>query len=129
MVRSAVNQDVTVSLAASPDIVADYNAENGTNYSSVPFSTFGFEATDLVLSPTTRKQTVRLKIKPSDVAVGEWAIGLKIANVSSGEVSQTSSKLLIVLSVKNKYDGVYHLKGFYTRTDNLALHGLLKRMS
>ncbi|MFI5128513.1 MAG: DUF1735 domain-containing protein [Chitinophagales bacterium] len=123
MVRSAVNENVTVSLAASPDIVADYNAENGTNYSAVPFSTFGFEATDLVLSPTARKQTVRLKIKPSDVAVGEWAIGLKIANVSSGEVSQTSSKLLILLSVKNKYDGVYHLKGFYTRTDNPAYHG------
>ena len=123
MVRSVVKQDVTVSLASSPAIVAAYNAANGTAYNAVPFSLFGFESTSITLSATERKQKVRLRIKPSDIAVGQWAIGLKIANVTSGEVSQTSAELLIVLSVKNKYDGVYHLKGFYTRTDNPPYNG------
>jgi hypothetical protein len=117
MVRSKVQSDVTVTLRASNDIVVDYNNENGTNYSPVPFGVFGFETTDFVLSPTERKKKVRLKLKPSDIANGEWAIGLAINTVSQGEISQIANKLLIVLSVKNKYDGVYHLKGFYTRTD------------
>jgi hypothetical protein len=29
----------------------------------------------------------------------------------------------MIISVKNKYDGVYHLKGFYTRTDNPPYNG------
>jgi Domain of unknown function (DUF1735) len=123
MVRSVVNKDVTVNIVSSPDIVADYNTANGTNYTFVPFSLFGFESTEIVLSPAERKKKVRLRIKPSDVATGQWAIGLAISNTSSGEVSQTASKILVTISVKNKYDGAYHLKGFYTRTDNPALHG------
>ncbi len=123
MVRSVVKSDVNVNIRSSTDIVVDYNAENGTSYTPVPFSMFGFETTEFTLSPTERKKKIRLKIKPSDIASGQWAIGLAISDVSSGEVSQIASKILIILSVKNKYDGVYHLKGFYTRTDNPPYNG------
>ena len=123
MVRSKVQSDVNVSIGANNAIVTDFNNENGTSYDAVPFSKFGFETTDFTLSATERKKKVRLKIKPSDVATGEWAIGLDIKTVSAGEVSQIANKIIMLISVKNKYDGVYHLKGFYTRTDNPALNG------
>jgi hypothetical protein len=117
MVRSAVKNDETVKIRANSDIVNDYNTENGTSYNSVPLNLFGFESTDIVLSASERKKKVRIRIKPSDVAIGEWAIGLEIVSTSSGEVSQLANKLVLILSVKNKYDGVYHMKGFYIRTD------------
>jgi hypothetical protein len=112
MIRSVVKKDVTVSVMSNADIVVDYNAVNGTSYTTVPFSKFAFEKDEIVLTPTERKKKVRIRIKPSDVAIGEWAIGLTILSVSSGEVSQIASKVMVILSVKNKYDGVYHLKGF-----------------
>jgi uncharacterized protein DUF1735 len=123
MVRSKVESNVNVSIGANNNIVSEYNTANGTNYSPVPFSKFGFETTDFVLSAAERKKKVRLKIIPSDVAVGQWAIGLEIKSVSQGEVSQIAGKLIMIISVKNKYDGVYHLKGFYTRTDNPPYNG------
>lgn len=123
MVRSAVQSDVKVSIGANNSIVTDYNAANGTDYLPVPFSKFGFETTDYTLTPAERKKKVRLKINPVDVAVGQWAIGLEIKTVSAGEISQIANKVLVVISVKNKYDGVYHLKGFYTRTDNPPYNG------
>lgn len=123
MVRSKVESNDNVSIGANNNIVSEYNAANGTSYTAVPFSKFGFETTDFVLTPTERKQKVRLKINPADVAIGQWAIGLEIKSVSQGEISQIASKIMMIISVKNKYDGVYHLKGFYTRTDNPPYNG------
>ena len=117
MLRSAVQTDALVKVRANPDIVIAYNNDNGTNYTSVPYNLFSFEATDITLTPAERRKKIRISIKPSDVAIGEWAIGLSIESTSVGEVSQIAKDLLLIISVKNKYDGNYHLKGHYTRTD------------
>src|SRR5215510_1148193 len=123
MVRSKVTQDATVNIRSNSDIVNDYNSANGTSFTSVPLNLFGFESTSIVLTAAERKKKIRIRIKPSDVAIGSWAIGIEIASTSSGEVSQLANKVVLLLSVKNKYDGVYHLKGFYTRTDNPPYNG------
>jgi hypothetical protein len=123
MVRSYVQKPVTVTVMPSSAVVTAYNTANGTNYTAVPGGMFALEATDIELTPTERKKPVRLRIKSSDVATGQYAIGLTISSVSTGEVSQIAGKIVLLISVKNKYDGKYHLKGFYTRTDNAALNG------
>jgi hypothetical protein len=123
MVRSVVKSDALVKIRASADIVNAYNTANGTSYGSVPYNLFSFGATDYTLTPTERKKTVSIRIKPSDIATGEWAIGLSIESTSLGEVSQIANQVVVILSVKNKYDGKYHLKGFYTRTDNPSYNG------
>ena len=123
MLRSSVQSDVLVKIRSNSDIVNAYNTANGTTYSSVPYNLFSFESTDIALSPAERKKKIRIRIKPGDVAVGQWALGLSIVSTSSGEVSQIAKEVLVTISVKNKYDGKYHLKGFYTRTDNLPLNG------
>jgi hypothetical protein len=123
MIRSAVQSDALVKIRANPDIVNAYNTANGTSYSSVPYNLFSFESTDITLSPAKRKQKIRIRIKPADVAVGQWAIGLEIVSTNEGEVSQIAKEVMVTISVKNKYDGKYHLKGFYTRTDNPPYNG------
>ncbi len=123
MVRSAVNGNATVKVVGDPSIVSDYNTANGTNYTAVPGGLFALEPSDIELTPAARKKKVTIRINPANVATGDWAVGLKIASTSLGEISQISSRLMVILHVKNKYDGKYHLKGFYTRTDMPAYNG------
>ncbi|HEY6502985.1 MAG TPA: DUF1735 domain-containing protein [Chitinophagaceae bacterium] len=117
MIRSDVQNNATVKITISPSVVSDYNNENGTSYVMVPVTGFSLESDQFTLSPGERNQKVRIRIKPSDVATGENAIGISIAEVNGGEVSQIAGTLVIALSVKNKYDGVYRLEGaFYHPT-------------
>jgi Domain of unknown function (DUF1735) len=123
MVRSAVKSNATVKIVGDPTVVTDYNTANGTSYTPVPGGLFALKASEIELTPSERKKKVSILINPSNVATGQWAIGLSIISTNVGEVSQIANKVVITLSVKNKYDGVYHLKGFYTRTDNPAYNG------
>ncbi len=117
MLRSVVKGSATVKVIGDPTVVTAYNTANGTTYNAVPGGLFALKAGDIQLTETDRKQKVSIMINPANVATGEWAIGLKISSTTLGEVSQIADKVVIILSVKNKYDGVYHMKGYYTRTD------------
>jgi hypothetical protein len=122
MIRSDVKAGATAKVIITPAVIADYNTENGTSYTAVPLTKYSLVTDQFSLSPTERNHPVQIKIKPSDVAAGQNAIGLSIAEVNGAEVSRIAGTIVIALSVKNKYDGVYHLKGFFTRTDNPALN-------
>jgi hypothetical protein len=123
MVRSSVNNSATVKVIGDPTVVSEYNAANGTSYQAVPGGLFALQPSDIELTANERKQKVTIMIDPANIAVGSWALGLKIASTTVGEVSQIANRVMIILSVKNKYDGRYHLKGHFTRTDVPAYNG------
>jgi hypothetical protein len=123
MLRTNVTANATAKLIVNPGLVYDYNDENGTSYNAVPSSQFGFVAQEYTLTSTERSQKIKLRIKPSDIANGQNAIGISIAEVNGGEVSRIAGTLVIAVQVKNKYDGIYHMKGFYTRTDLADYNG------
>ena len=123
MIRSYVETNATARVILNPGIVYDYNDENGTNYSVVPAGLFSLENTEFTIGPNERSKPLRINIRPSDIANGQNAIGLSIAEVEGGEVSRIAGTLVVAISVKNKYDGVYHLKGHFTRTDLPAYNG------
>jgi len=112
MSRSYVKEGSTVKIIADPSIVDAYNDDNGTSYEHLSAGYFGFDSPETVLTPEERSKNVRIKIKPSDLGSDEYAIGLAISSVSSGEISTAANKIVIVLSVKNKYDGIYAVKGY-----------------
>lgn len=119
MIRSDVQNNATAKVIISPTVVDDYNDENGTTYVNVPVTMFALENDQFALSPSERSKPVRIRIKPSDVATGENAIGISIAEVNGGEVSRIAGTLVIALSVKNQYDGRYLLEGaFYHPTSS-----------
>ncbi|MBL7744572.1 MAG: DUF1735 domain-containing protein [Chitinophagaceae bacterium] len=119
MIRSEVSKESAVKIVISTNVVNDYNTANGTNYTPVGVPLFSLENDQFTLSPSERSQPVRIRIKPSDVAIGENAIGISIFEVTNGEISQIAGKLVIALSVKNQYDGVYSLDGaFYHPTSS-----------
>jgi Domain of unknown function (DUF1735) len=110
--RSWVREgDVKVKVISNPTVVGDYNIENGTSYTAFPDAGFSFESSELTLTQTERNAMIRIKLKPSDLLGADYAIGLSIAAVKGGEVSQIADKILINISVKNKYDGVYRVTG------------------
>ncbi len=109
--RSWAKEAAKVKVVNDPTVVADYNAENGTGYTAVPSGAFSFESDELTLTESDRKKVVQIKIKPSILLGGSYAIGLAIAEVNDGEVSQLAGKVMIAVSVKNKYDGVYRVTG------------------
>lgn len=123
MIRSFVESNATVRVIVNPGVVYDYNDANGTNFAAVPESAFGLENNEFTLTPGERSQPLRIRLRPSDIANGQNAIGLSIAEVVGGEVSRIAGTLVVAVSVKNKYDGVYHLKGHFTRTDLPAYNG------
>src|SRR3981081_2393695 len=109
--RSKVNKAVRVKFVTNPTVVADYNSAKSTNYVSPPGGSYNFESNEITLSPEERKKMIRLRIKPSAITGGSYAIGLAIAETSDGEISQTANNIFIVLQVKNLYEGNYKATG------------------
>ena len=109
--RSKVNNVIRVKFVTSPTVVADYNSANGTNYISPPGGSYSFESNEITLSPEERKKSIRLRIKPSAITGGSYALGLAIAETSEGEISQTANNIFIILQVKNAYEGNYKASG------------------
>lgn len=114
MIRTYVTQNATAKIIIDPGVVYDYNDNNQTSYNVVPASLYSLVDNQFTLTATERSKPVRIHIKPSDIANGQNAIGISIAEVDGGEVSRIAGSLVVAISVKNKYDGRYTLKGqFY----------------
>jgi len=111
MTRSVVKGSSDVKITVNPTIVADYNTANGTSYDELPASLYTFVASTLTLTPTDRTAEISIKLKPSDIASGSYAIGLSIAEVTNGEISPTLKNIFVSIAVKNKYDGLYTVTG------------------
>ncbi len=120
MARSYVQGNAVVKISADPDYVEQYNTDNGTAYDPLPPAYYALDGNEFTLTPSEKQKTVSIKLRPSDIADGNYALALSIAQAAGAEVSPVANKILIVVAVKNKYDGIYHLKGFFTRTDNPA---------
>jgi hypothetical protein len=119
---SPADADVNVTIAnttgtqASGDIAA-YNAANGTNVQvlpanlwSIPFNVTIPAGQKNVMLPFTVTNTTGLN---PNLAYG---ISLTITSSSSGyQVAENQKNVIVIFSVKNKYDGRYTLRGRHHR--------------
>lgn len=109
--RSVATRDVKVKVIVNPTVVADFNSENGTNYVSIPSSAFALESDEIILTQEKRRENIKIKIKPSLILGGTYAIGLSIAEVTNGEVSELYHNVFVEVRVKNAYEGDYQATG------------------
>jgi hypothetical protein len=119
--RSEFTSNVQVKVALNNAIIDNYNLANLTSYTPPPAGSFNIVSYDLVISPETRKTKVRIKVKPSAITGGNYAIGLSIAQVSQGEISSIYKNILIEIKVKNDYEAWYEASGLrilYSGTTN-----------
>ena len=103
--RSVVKGDVQVKVALNNTLVAN------AGYTTPPPGSYSIISYDLNLPAATKKAMVRIKINPSMITGGSYAIGLTIQQVSEGEISTLYKDILIEIKVKNDYEGLYHSTG------------------
>ncbi len=120
---SNAESDVNVTIVNSTGtqaagLIADYNAANSTNVQvlpsslwSVPFAATIAAGTKNVGLPFTVTNTTTLNPNLS------YGIALTITSASGGyQVAENQKTVLVIFSVKNKYDGRYRLTGYHNRT-------------
>lgn len=91
--------------------IAENNALLPAGYSPIPSGAYSILSTNYTLTPAVRKAKVKLRINPSALVGGSYAIGLTIMEASEGEISQVAKDVVIEVKVKNKYEGEYHATG------------------
>ena len=109
--RSKFSESYTVTIVQNPTLVADYNMQHGTSYTVPPASVVSLQSTTLTISPDSREVPIKALINTNALLQDNYAIGLSIAQVSKGEISQVAKNLIIALGVKNPWDGNYRIKG------------------
>jgi hypothetical protein len=112
--------DINVKIASDTMIVADYNREENTSIIPLDEALFSFDGTDRVIKQGEKMDSVNV-IVPSTLTLDPnktYGIGVKIVSADPGfTIATNENKLLLVLGIKNKYDGVYELHGqFYHPT-------------
>ncbi len=110
------NTDITVTLATDAAALTTYNAKNGTSKEIPPASVASFPAS-VVIKKGTSQTTVSatVKISPDFNYNKAYALPIKITAVSSGIISGNYGVSVYSFGIRNKYDGVYKLKGYHTR--------------
>lgn len=111
------SSDVHVTLVLDDAIRVAYNNANGTSILALPAANFSV-ALNLTIPAGQRNVQVPL-VLPNTSTLNPnntYGIGLKISAVDGGyKIAENLKNLFIEIGLKNKYDGLYNLKGIHNR--------------
>lgn len=110
--RSVINKATTVKVIVNPSVVTEYNAANATGYTAAPAAAFSLTPNEYLLMPGQRTVMIRAALRPVAFLDGQYAVGISIAEMSEGEISPIANDVIVFISIKNDYDGIYSLKGY-----------------
>lgn len=115
------SQDITVNLALDQALLDQFNTENGTEYEVPPAGIIEIPST-VVIKAGTRKTTVEAKVTLTDQYDFDknYGVALKITSASAGTISGNFGAAVYSFSVRNQYDGVYHMEALSPMTDVVA---------
>ena len=109
--RSKISQDALVKYRLNNTLIADYNNANGTNLEPLPAGSYTLDATELTLTQSEREKQIPIKVNPSLVVGGFYALGVTIESTNYGEISSVAHDVLVFVHVRNDYEGLYHSTG------------------
>lgn len=120
-------QSISVTVAANPTIVADYNTANGTNYTVMPSDSYTLPST--ITIPANSKEglaNVDFNVTTMLTHGLAFALGVEITQVTGGPnaILTQHSQHLFIIQIKNKYDGVYDIDGSFVDYSNAAFEGV-----
>jgi hypothetical protein len=131
-VRLAANdpapEDITVQLELAPELLEAYNDTNATHLEELPSSIYTVAPSDLtvVIPKGEREGHLQITVVPNDLLSGEYALAFRIKSVSNPEyiISGNWNNHVVIVGVKNEFDGVYEVTGTMVDMVNPALTGL-----
>lgn len=106
-------QDITVKVrVGDASSISAYNKATGSTYELLNPAGTDFKEVDVVIKKGTSKGTFNLPLKPNGFDFGKSEVlPLTIASASTGVISGNFGTILVRVSAKNKYDGIYEVTG------------------
>lgn len=127
-----LQEGATVKLKATPELVAAYNGAHGTSYEILPDSLFTWHESNPKVGAQfevkfqagqfAHEFAINLNGKKWDLSK-RYALGFTVTD--GGTYTLTTGKLdiLALLSIKNKYEGIYEVRGAALRAGDPVLSG------
>lgn len=110
-----LKQDVTVTIAADPSVVATYNAAHGTTFEALPANLFKIESTNITIKAGFRIGRIKVRINFNQFDLSKrYILALSITNAPGLIISGNYGKFLWEFVVQNPYEGNYRSTGQIT---------------
>jgi len=110
--------DIGVTLAVDTATLGKFNTINGTTYPQLPAADYSLSNT-ITIPKGVGKVEYHIKFNSSLIdPSATYALPLKIVNATSGTISGNFGTLVLLIGVKNIYDGTYTLQGNVTRNSD-----------
>ena len=118
-----LSEDVTVTLAVDPAVLAQYNAANNTRFQALPTSLYQFATTTTTIKAGQRLAPVTVNFfsgadKITDQVAynnANYALPIRITTTSNNvAVSSNYGYKIVSLKLRNQYDGTYAATGRFT---------------
>lgn len=115
------SSDVHITLVLNDALRVAYNTANSTNILQLPASAYSLALTLTIPAGQRNAQVPIILPNTSVLDPNEtYGLGLTISSVDGGyKIAENLKNLLIEIGLKNKYDGVYNLKGVHNRAPYL----------
>lgn len=111
------SKDIQVTLAVDPTALQAYNTQmtnelHGGTYELMPASNYSLTTLTATIPKGETKVSIPVTVFPDKFDLSKsYAIPLRIVSASSGNISAHFSVAILVVVVKNKYDGTYSITG------------------
>jgi len=101
--------DVTIKVETDKKIIDQYNAARGTNYLPLEPANYSLPSTKITIPAGQKTVKFPVVIKPSTITNtnAAYVLPIVITDASGKEISGNYGKHMVLVTIKNPYDGVY----------------------
>ncbi|TAH04988.1 MAG: DUF1735 domain-containing protein [Sphingobacteriales bacterium] len=109
--QGLAKKDYLIKVSKNAGLIADYNTANSTGYIELPANAYT-GSFDVTVKAGTNVVDLPITLDKTKIDLSSsYALGLQIADASGAVINPNANKIVIIIGVKNKYDGVYTFKG------------------
>ena len=127
-----LNTTTAVKVKLNPTLVSDYNTANNETYELLPDSLYTLDPSivkngqvyTMTLSPGEFAKDFGIKLNGAKWNLAhKYALGFTIEDASGKAISPEKKDVLVLIAIKNKWDGVYEATGTMVDLANATLTG------
>lgn len=119
------SEDIKVTLEMAPDLLKAFNDSTGGDYKVPAQSLYKLSDLTVTIPKGSREGIVTITTTPEKIAGEEYAFAFRIKSVSNPvyAISGNLNNQVIVVGVKNKYDGIWSVRGTMVDATNATFTG------